>query len=287
MALFAFVMIATGSLLLLPFWEGIREREFYAAAVFLVSTVLATFVLTRFVNRKPFSAVGLGIVPGMGHDFGMGCLLGFLMVGAIYAIESWLGYIGLGWRGFSLGEALWILVRAAAFFAVSTLAEELLFRGYLFQTLVQALTFLPALLVFVVLFALGHVNNPNATGFALVNSGLAGVWFSFAYQKTRSLWLPFGLHFSWNFSQTTLFSFPTSGMDFPDRQLFSSVQTGPDWLTGGAYGPEGGMLCTLALIVCTAYILKSNDYTAQSGAITLDSIEDLLMPGDGSAGKTR
>jgi hypothetical protein len=76
-------------------------------------------------------------------------------------------------------------------------------------------------------------------------------------------------------------------MDFPDRQLFSSVQTGPDWLTGGAYGPEGGMLCTLALIVCTAYILKSNDYTAQSGAITLDSIEDLLMPGDGSAGKTR
>ena len=102
--------------------------------------------------------------------------------------------------------------------------------------------------------------------------------------STRSLWLPFGLHWGWNFSLTTLFSLPTSGMGFPDRQLFMLEQSGPGWLTGGAFGPEGGALATVALVACPWHILKSKLYAAPEGIITLDSLEDLVR-GDSSVAK--
>jgi membrane protease YdiL (CAAX protease family) len=96
--------------------------------------------------------------------------------------------------------------------------------------------------------------------------------------KTRSLWLPFGLHVSWNYSQTVIYSFPTSGIDFAGFQLGETVQTGPEWITGGAFGPEGGALATLMLILSTWYILKSKSLSVPEGIITLDSIEDIIPP---------
>jgi hypothetical protein len=75
-----------------------------------------------------------------------------------------------------------------------------------------------------------------------------------------------------------VFSFPTSGIEFADRKLFSMEVTGPDWLTGGAFGPEGSVLATLALATCTWYVLKAPAFSAIEGIITLDSIED-LVPG--------
>jgi hypothetical protein len=154
--------------------------------------------------------------------------------------------------------------------------EEVLFRGYMFQTLIQWITFLPATLVFSMLFAYSHFFNPHVTLLSLLNVTMAGIWLSIAYMKTRSLWLPFGLHLSWNFSQTSLYSFPTSGGSFEGEKLSDLIQTGPDWITGGAFGPEGGILTTIALIACTWYILKSKDLLAPEGIVTLDSVEDLL-----------
>jgi hypothetical protein len=168
------------------------------------------------------------------------------------------------------------------FFTVAAFVEETLFRGYAFQTLIQWVTFLPAVVAFSVLFAYAHYFNPNVTMLSLVNVGLAGVWLSVAYMKTRSLWLPFGLHLSWNFSQTSLYAFPTSGGSLEGQKLWDSVQTGPVWVTGGAFGPEGGVLATVALIVGTWYILKSTYVRAPEGIVTLDSVEDLLPRPEGT-----
>jgi uncharacterized protein len=142
------------------------------------------------------------------------------------------------------------------------------------------------LLIMSTLFGLAHALNPHATFLSTANVVLAGVWLSFAYLKTRSLWLPFGLHLSWNFAQTTLYAFPTSGFAFADRRLFLSDQTGPGWLTGGDFGPEGGVFATIALIASTWYILKTPLLKPPEGIITLDSVEDILPkpPGEGNAG---
>jgi uncharacterized protein len=161
-------------------------------------------------------------------------------------------------------------------FGFAAALEELLFRGYMFQTLAQGITLFPAMILFSALFAVAHASNPSASLLSSVNVFLAGVWLSFAYIKTRSLWLPIGLHWSWNFSQTTVFGFPTSGISFADRRLLNQVVTGPDWITGGGFGPEGGVLATAALVAGTWYLLKSRRISVPEGIVTLDSLEDVL-----------
>ncbi len=262
---------------------GITSAELEGPGI-LLALLSATALMTRLVNRKPFRAAGLGWTRGAIRDFALGCLLGLLMMGGIFLIELALGFVHVESRGLGPMDGLRIVGWSALLFMVAALCEELLFRGYLFQSLMQGVTFLPAALGVSVLFALAHLGNPGMTVFALVNIGLAGLWLSFAYLKTRTLWIPFGLHFSWNFCQTVLFSFPTSGVRMEDRMLFSLDQGGPVWITGGGFGPEGGALATIAIVLCTWHILKSSLYRREEGVITLDSIEDLLPGGDRKEG---
>ena len=249
--------------------------------------MLASWVMTRFCNRKPLAAIGLWFHDRTLRELGLGMLLGFVMMSGIVLIELALGYIHVGWRGLTLSEAAGVVAVSALIFSLAAFVEELLFRGYAFQTLMQMITFAPAVLVMSLFFGLGHVFNPHATLLSTANVVLAGVWLSFAYLKTRGLWLPLGLHFAWNFAQTTIYAFPTSGLTFDDRKLWTLEQTGPDWITGGAFGPEGGVLATVALLLGIWYVLKSRHLVAQEGIITLDSLEDILPPAHHAEGAGR
>jgi membrane protease YdiL (CAAX protease family) len=251
----------------------------FAGSFIPLALVLAvTWVMTRLANHKPLAAVGLWMHPRALRECAMGLLLGFLMMTGIFLLELGLGVLSLTWRGLTLPEIAGAAAISFLFFAASALFEELLFRGYLLQTLMQWVSFLPALLMMSVFFGLAHYSNPHATPLSTANVVLAGVWLSFAYLKTRSLWLPFGLHLSWNFAQTTIYAFPTSGIAFAERRLFISETSGPLWLTGGEFGPEGGVLATVALTAATWYILKTPLLRAPEGIITLDSVEDVLPP---------
>ncbi|MGH9426195.1 MAG: lysostaphin resistance A-like protein, partial [Terriglobia bacterium] len=211
--------------------ESLRATaDVLGPVILLTSTLLGSFIMTRFINRKPFSAIGLSLHPAMGREFGLGCALGIAMIASVFLVEYVLGYAEFSWRDLSAGQAIGVFAYSAVFFALAALGEEVLFRGYIFQTLVQGITFLPATLTMALFFALAHTINPNVSTFGLVNVALAAIWLSIAYMKTRSLWLPFGLHFAWNFFQTSVFSFPTSGIDFITHRLGTTVQSGPEWI---------------------------------------------------------
>jgi hypothetical protein len=148
------------------------------------------------------------------------------------------------------------LVASLLLFVFAAAAEEMLFRGYPLQTLTRAnLAWLGVLLTSVP-FAAVHLNNPHAVpGFTFVNTALAGVWLAVAYLRTRSLWLPLALHWSWNWAQASLLGFPVSGIErIAPAPLLQAINAGPDWLTGGAYGIEGGAACTVALLISTLVI---------------------------------
>jgi len=276
--LFMVAVLILGVLLIEPLSLLPGSLSFMGNVLILAAGLGATWVATKFLNRKPFTAVGLALYDRTPRDFGAGCLLGFLMMTGIFLIELGLGYAVPAWRDLSPLDAVWVATGSLAWFGAGALGEEVLFRGYAFQTLIQALTFLPATILMAIIFALAHVQNPNVTLLSLTNVALAGLLFSIAYMKTRSLWLPFGLHMSWNFSQTTLYGFPTSGIADASRSFVVLKQSGPDWVVGGPFGPEGGILATFALIVCTWYILKAGYMNAPEGIITLDSVEDLVPP---------
>ncbi len=252
--------------------------ELAASAAMLAALLIVTWMMVRFVNRKPFAAVGFWFHPRAVRELGMGMLIGFLMMSGIFIVLLATGYVQVEWLGRSAGQIVVTLLYALIFFSIAAMTEEVLFRGYIFQTMTQGITLLPSILVLSALFGAGHIQNPNATVLSTVNVVLAGVWLSIAYQKTRSLWLPFGLHMAWNFTQTTVYGFPTSGIQFAKHRLWNATVTGADWLTGGPFGPEGSVLATLALILGTWYILKSRYLGTPEGIITLDSVEDVLPP---------
>jgi membrane protease YdiL (CAAX protease family) len=280
--LFFFIAGILGSAMVIPVMRLAPGLEAVQGILILASLLISSYVMTRFVNRKPFGAIGLSMHPVMFREFGMGLLLGLMMIGGIYVVERLLGYVVLSWRGLDIWSTLRVLVSSLVLFGLTAFYEEVAFRGYLFQTLIQGITFLPATILMAILFAAGHLANPHVTTFGLVNVALAGICFSVAYMKTRSLWLPIGIHWAWNFCQTTFFGYPTSGIEFSGRRLFEAVQAGPEWVTGGTFGPEGGILTTLALLLGSGFVLKSSILKAPEGIITLDSLEDLLGPDNGS-----
>lgn len=279
--LFLTVLFGIGSIFVLPLQlAGLSKSvaDYVSPAVALVAILLASFVLVRYVNKKPFGAIGLWFNGRALREIGFGCLAGFLMMAGIFLTMYISGFTSTSFTPVGVWDALSVVGGAIIFFALGAAVEEALFRGYLFQTLVQGISFFPAVLLMAMLFAVAHLGNPNISVFGFINIALASIWLSIAYLKTRGLWLPFGIHFGWNFSQTTIFGFPTSGLEFAQYRFIETSVVGPEWMTGGVFGPEGGILATLALLACTWYILKSGSLSAEEGVVTLDTIEDLLEP---------
>jgi uncharacterized protein len=161
---------------------------------------------------------------------------------------------GINWAGFrtvaaEMVAALLLLILAAAF-------EELVFRGYAFQTLLRGAPAVVPILLFSIYFGWAHWGNPDRTLFSTVNTALAGVWLSIAYLRTRNLWFPTALHFAWNWTMGVFFGIPISGLQI-ERPLLVTSSDGPVWLTGGNYGSEGGAAATIVLIAATAVIWRA------------------------------
>jgi len=162
---------------------------------------------------------------------------------------------------------------------IAALAEEALFRGYPLQTLTRARMAVIALLLTSVPFGMAHLSNPNAIpGATFANTVIAGIWLGVAYLRTRSLWFPLGLHWAWNWALGGVFGLPISGKNLVSNPLLHGVDVGPAWLTGGAYGIEGGVACTIALVVFTLFVWRTRLLSATADLKTLTSDENPVVP---------
>jgi len=192
------------------------------------------------------------------------------MMSIVFLTQYGAGWIELEWKGLGSFDIFAIMITTLIFFILAGFGEELFFRGYPFQTLVESIKAPAAVVIMSVVFSAAHSMNPNISTLALLNIFLAGVWLSIAYLKTRTLWLPAGLHISWNFFQGTIFSYPVSGQVLDGRSLFDTSISGPPLLTGGEFGPEGGLITTVVLIIGTMYIYKSKSIIIGEGVWTVD-----------------
>jgi uncharacterized protein len=188
-----------------------------------------------------------------------GALLGFALIFlAIVAIAVFCNYhivrVVLTPRTLDSAAAALLAVLAGA------MAEELSFRGYPFQRMVEAVGRIRAAALMSALFAAAHMTNPHVSDnrtvaiFAFVNTLLIGIVLAIAYLRTQALWFSWGLHFSWNLTLGMIFGLPVSGQnDF--ATLVRARATGPDWLLGGAYGIEGGFLGSVVILLGLACVL--------------------------------
>jgi membrane protease YdiL (CAAX protease family) len=252
---FALVRAALGALLLIVAMSVVMvsveslppsARLLWPSVLSAVLMATAYTFYVRRIEHQPSSAFAVAHAP---LECGIGVVAGAALVAAVFAALAALQVFHLQGRhpiGVTAAQALSEMVLVAFF-------EEILVRGIVLKALERPLGSVGAVLVSSLLFGLAHVPNAGATLLSTLNVTLAGVMFGMAFIATGRLWLPIALHLGWNFTAGYVFSAAVSGHDVQTGFLFGQL-TGPDWMTGGAFGIEGSVVTSLALALGTALL---------------------------------
>jgi len=203
---------------------------------------LATWGFLRFLDRAGWRTLRMVRTHWIASALS-GVALGALAIGLLAAL-----FAIAGWAQFHSGWTLNGLATNAIVLWPAALAEEIAFRGYLLSLLARWRGWWLGAVGSSILFSLAHLLNPSLNFVALVNIALAGVAFALAMRISDSLWLPTAFHFVWNYLLGPVFGLPVSGLTEFSAGAVAQVSGPPLW-TGGAFGPEGGLAATLALIV--------------------------------------
>ena len=222
----------------------------------LLSTALAMtmsiWIAGRFLDRRRFAGFGFHLNRNWWLDFGFGLALGAVLMLIVFLVQLAAGWV-IVTGTFVVREPgtrflVALLVPLVLFLAVG-FYEELFSRGYQLQNLAEGMgafgprgAIVAATLLSSAVFGVLHALNPNATVFTTFNLVVAGIFLAAGYLLTGELAIPIGLHITWNFFQGNVFGFPVSGGDFRSATFIAIEQRGPALWTGGAFGPEGGLL---------------------------------------------
>jgi uncharacterized protein len=248
---YAFLAIICMAFLPLLFlWSG---QLVTAALGTFAAAAIANAVVLRIYERGQLADIGLGWNACSRRNLLIGIAGGIgsaLAVTVIPVIVRAADFMPAATR-FNAGSVLFVSV-VLLFGAVG---EEMLFRGYAFQLLVGYMGPWATVLPFSVLFAMPHLMNPNQTLLGVFNTLLWGIVLGYAFLRSGDLWLPIGLHASWNIA-LALLGVNLSGFTMGVTGLAIRWHL-PDAIAGGAYGPEGGLLTTLVLIPLVYFLHRA------------------------------
>jgi membrane protease YdiL (CAAX protease family) len=230
----------------------LAESALLQAGTSLVAFGLATWVFGFRVAR--LSPAQLRWTPGGRRGFFLGLALG--MAPAALALAAALPLAGAGWAPDGGAAADWAVTVAAttALLLPAAFVEELIFRGVPQVVLGQAFGRGTAIVILAGVFALAHGLNPGITPLAAGNIALAGVFLGVCFYLPGGLWAATGAHLGWNLTLAALAA-PVSGLPFAMPWLDYRAGA-PEWLSGGDFGPEGGLLATAALALAAVLALR-------------------------------
>lgn len=238
-------------------------------ALLAIGATVAVAIARKFFDRKSMVSMGLHFDRWAALDVVAGIANSALVMAGTYGLMVATGFIefnGFTWWQTADASATIAWVVAGVIFQLTIVSwwEELVFRGYLLQNLVDGTSMRWAIVISSVLFGFGHAFNPGATLLSSVLIVIITPQLIYAYVKTGQLWLPMGLHLGWNFFQASIFGFAASGQSSPS--LISQSPVGPEWLSGGAFGAEGSILIipfTLLSYAAIHYWVKASRYPGQ------------------------
>ncbi len=223
--------------------------DLFISQVVELVTLQARYILhADFWTSVHLSAWGYRSTSRHSIDVLIGIAITFVMMGLIYVAEvaaGWLTFESFAWQNDSVPTVMTGVLTFLAVFIFVGWNEELLSRGYHLQTLASGLNVFWGVVISSSLFGLAHLGNPNATWVSAAGIFFAGVFLAYGFLRTGQLWLSIGLHIGWNFFEGVVFGFPVSGLDIY-RLIRHQIQ-GPEIWTGGAFGPEAGLIVLPAL----------------------------------------
>jgi membrane protease YdiL (CAAX protease family) len=256
--LFSFFLLSLPTQILTIAVVGQQEQKTMILIVASSAVSSATSIGLGWIYGKAFENIpikALGILPTKGwiKYFCFGFLLGFLTLTTAVLISFAFGGLRLeSNQNLQQIQAFWAVTTIFGVFFIAALSEETLFRGYMLQTFCRSNLAWFGVLSSSAFFASAHNMNPNASWLSFLNTFIAGIWLCIAYLKARNLWFPLGTHIAWNWFQGCFFGINVSGFDkFSANSIFRVIEKGNALISGGDYGLEGGLACTVSLIIST------------------------------------
>jgi uncharacterized protein len=239
---FFIATVIIGLQLLTPLLFGVFGPVVAGTVGLLCTGLLANLLTMRIFDRRSLSDIGLGTYYGSGRNFLLGVVFSGGAAGLMLSAPLLAGTGHLVNREhptFAWPSLLFYL--AALLFGSA--GEEMMFRGYAFQLLVEKIGSYATVLPVAVIFGVAHSSNPNVTKLGVLNTILWGILLGYAFLRSHDLWLPIGLHYGWN-AVLPLFGVNLSGLTIEVTRYSYRWDLTPLW-SGGDYGPEGGLLATI------------------------------------------
>ncbi|WP_300898695.1 type II CAAX endopeptidase family protein [uncultured Clostridium sp.] len=214
------------------------------------------FFRVKVIERRSLSSIGLNKNNWL-KKYLLGFFIGLVMMSTIVLILLSFGYITIEKNpiqpvGVSAISSVLVILFG---WIIQGATEEIVTRGWLLNVLSNKYNIGVGLLISSTLFGLMHLSNPNVNYIAVINIILVGLFYGFYVIKTNDLWAVCGMHTAWNFAQGNLFGFEVSGIDVSVGSLIDLNLVGSDFVTGGIFGPEAGIVATFILLVSIGILL--------------------------------
>jgi membrane protease YdiL (CAAX protease family) len=238
-------------------WTGQPWFELLWDAIMIATAVAVYCAYVRVFERRAVTELAVGRA---WREFAAGAAIGFGLFTATIACLWVLGYYRV--EGFGSIPSAVLLMSMGL---VPGFIEEIIMRGIVFRITEESLGTWVALLISALLFGDTHLLNPGANWFAAICIALeAGILLAAGYVVTRRLWVPIGMHFAWNFTQGGIFGVAVSGIKV--NGLLRATLTGPELISGGAFGAEASIV---AVLVCAPMAVLLLVRGARNGQLVL------------------
>jgi membrane protease YdiL (CAAX protease family) len=233
---------------------AVGDGNIVNSLLLVIVAMAATTIMLRSIDVRSWSDVGLSRASVRPRAVVEGWCLGGAAIGLACAALLATGSLRI--EPSTPGSSLHAAARISMFLVPAALGEELVCRGYLLTTLRDGFGVWRGVVITSVLFGLAHLFNQGVTAESFLNVTLAGIFLAAIRVMFDSLYAAWAAHAAWNWVMAVPFHAPVSGiqLDSPD---YRTVSHGPAWLTGGAWGPEGGIAAALGMLVALAYLHRT------------------------------
>jgi len=222
-------------------------RDLYIQSVLVIASLVPAALMAA-IEKRSFSAYGLTARSAFGKQFWMGLLWGLVSLSALMLLMHLVGAFsteGLALHGSRIAK---FAVYWGLYFLLVGFFEEFTFRGYTLFTLASGVGFWPSAVVLSLIFGGLHLFNAGEAWMGALAAACLGLFFCFTVRRTGMLWFAVGMHASWDWGESFVYSVPDSGSMVPGHLLNPSFHGSP-WLTGGSVGPEGSVLLFVVLAI--------------------------------------
>jgi membrane protease YdiL (CAAX protease family) len=225
--------------------------EIASVTISTVALLVATALFVRGVDKNPWSAVWLDRDAARPRTLALGFAIGAFAIGvptALLIVAHWLA-------GAPASSGSWVAaaISSAALLLPAALLEELATRGYVLSVLRDAWGWGAAVTVTSIVFGLLHLMNNGVNFESVVLVTLAGFFLAAVLYATKSLYAAWMAHFAWNWTMAAVFHVAVSGIPL-ETPNYRYVDAGPDWATGGVWGPEGGIPAGIGMLAAMAFL---------------------------------